>query len=373
MVKHRVFVILILTSTLFFSCGSNPNVPRHGNWDFALQKVWEIDRIGDELLARPGEPRVGEDGTLYFHDFINKLSYIVDRDGRFVGTFGKKGDAEGEVSWYINCFTTENGVVIGAPDKLHFYTRTGEFIKAAPNDLFARFPLTFINENEFLVAPGALPDAPNGQAVITYVNLTAGEEKIFDELPLTANETAGTGGGVVVGLTPQLKMGYNPDAGRLYYGKNNEYAIYIADLDGNRLKTFGLEREKVRITDDDKRAHFEYHNIPQERIDAIIGRLPNELAYYHRIQVNDGYVFVFAVNSLGPRITRQQIDVFSLDGVYLYRGELRFPGNLHIYGNTENLQIRDNFLYAVLEDEAGRKTIVKYRMALPERGNGAPE
>jgi len=373
MVRHRYSVILLLISVVILSCESDPNAPVSGTWNFALQKTWEIDRVGDELLDKPGELRVATDGTLFFHDFARKTSYALDQNGQFTGTFGQKGDGPGEVSWYINCFTADNSVVIGAPDKLHFYTNTGKFIRAIPNDLFARFPQVFINENEFLVAPGALPDAPNGEAIITYVDLKAGEEKVFDQFPLSDEEKGGTRGAVIVGLTPQLAMAYNPQSGRLYYAKNNEYVIYVADLDGNRYPTFGLEREKLPVTEDAKRKHFARFGIPQERVDAMIGSLPNEMAYFHRLQVNDGLVYVFLTSGLGQTLTSQPLDIFSLDGKYLYRAEITFDDNQHIYGNPDNLQIRDNYLYAILEDSTGKKMIAKYRISLPDLGGRRPE
>lgn len=373
MVRHRFSAILLLISIFIFSCESNPNVPSRGTWDFAMQKTWEIDRIGDELLTKPGELRVAKDGSLFFHDFENHVSYAVNRNGQIVGKFGQKGDNPGEVSWYINCFTADNRAVIGAPDKLHFYTNTGEFIKAVPNDLFARFPLTFINENEFLVGPGAIPDAPNGEAIITYVDLGAGEEKVFDQFPLSDAEKGGTRGAVVVGLTPQFVMSYNPQSGRLYYAKNNEYAIHVADLDGKQYPTFGIEREKIPVTEEEKRNHAAKFDIPQEMVDQMIAVMPNEMAYFHRLQVNDGLVYVFPTLGLGQTLTSQPLDIFSLDGEYLYRADIKFDGGWHIYGNPDNLQIRDNYLYAILEDATGKKTIAKYRISLPDVDGRRPE
>ena len=123
-------------------------------WDFNPQKIWEIDKAGDEDFGRPGEPRIGAKGILYVHDFDKRLSYIFDPQGKLIKEFAHEGEDE-EVSRYINCFTFREYVVIGAMDKLHFYTSGGELIQSVPNNIFGRFPLAFFNKTEYLVAPGA--------------------------------------------------------------------------------------------------------------------------------------------------------------------------------------------------------------------------
>ncbi|MCK4978623.1 MAG: hypothetical protein KAS36_16935, partial [Anaerolineales bacterium] len=152
--------------------GSDMSVARE--WAFEMEKVWEIKQIGEDELLRPAEPRVADDGTLYYHDFERHLSYIIDGDGKLVSTFAPRGSDEGEVPMYLNCFPAGDHVVICAMDKLHLFTKQGQFVKAVPNNPFVRFPLAFKNENEFWVAPGALGDAPGGIAVLTHINLASG-------------------------------------------------------------------------------------------------------------------------------------------------------------------------------------------------------
>jgi acetyl esterase/lipase len=45
-----------------------------GTGNFNPQKVWEIDKAGNEDLGRPGEPRIGDNGILYLRDFDKKFS-----------------------------------------------------------------------------------------------------------------------------------------------------------------------------------------------------------------------------------------------------------------------------------------------------------
>lgn len=190
-------------------CAGGSEVPAAQPWPFKMEKVWEIKQIGEEALLRPGEPRVADDGTLYIHDFERKLSYIIDGDGRPVATFASQSNGENEVPLYLNCFPAGDNVVICTPDKLYVFTRQGTYIKSVPNNVFARFPLAFKDENEFWVVPGAVGDAPEGIAAVTHVNLTSGEETVIHEFKPAEDEKKPTGGAVIIGLTPQIKMAFD--------------------------------------------------------------------------------------------------------------------------------------------------------------------
>ena len=347
--------------------------PRHGDWEFNLKKVWEIDQVNGAPFVKPGELRISRTGNLYFHDFERRESYALNPSGRFISGFAAEGRAPGEVSRYINCFTAGEQVVIAAPRKLHFFTGEGEFIRAVSNDLFQRFPLVFLSESEFLFVPGALTDVRGDTVRIRRSNLVTGAETVLDELPVLREER-GAPGVVVVGLTPQVWMGHDEDTGRLYYGKNSEYTIRVADSSGQKLPAFGLNRVRATVTDAEKRAHFEYFGMPKDRMERLVKRLPNELAYYHRIQVNAGLVYVFVVKGIGHRHESQQIDIFDPEGTYLYRAEVRFGDGKHIFGKPDNLRIKGRYLYVILEDDTDKITIAKYEIALPTRqARGAPK
>ena len=55
-------------------------------------------------------------------------------------------------------------------------------------------------------------------AAITYVNLESGKETTVHQFTLTDEEKKPTGGGVIVGLTPQAKLGYDRQSDRIYFG-----------------------------------------------------------------------------------------------------------------------------------------------------------
>jgi len=353
-------VIVIMCSVC--SCESDGTSARE--WAFETEKAWEIQQIGEDELLRPAEPRVADDGTLYFHDFERHLSYIIDGDGKLVSTFAPRGDNEGEVSMYLNCFPAGAQVVVCAMDKLHFFTKQGQFVKSVPNNPFVRFPLAFKNENEFWVSPGALGDAPESLAVVTYINLASGEEKTVYEFERSEDEKKPTGGGLVVGLTPQVKMGYDPLSDRAYLGKNSDTVIYCISSDGDMVGSFSFTGVWQPVTETDKRNNFARFDIPEEHLTMMIGALPDHMAYYSKIQIIDGLVYLFGVETIGRVLTGQDINIFSPDGQHLYHGRIQFEDGWHI-SSFEKLQLTNGFMYVILENDAGNKKIVKYRVALP--------
>jgi hypothetical protein len=333
-------------------------------WTFKLEKVWEIQRMGEDRLLRPAEPRVADDGTLYCHDFERHLSYIIDGDGRLVSSFAARGTGEGEVQFYINCFPAGDYVAICAPDKIHFFNRRGQFIKAVPNNLFVRFPLAFKNENEFWVAPGAIGDAPGEMAEVTQINLTSGEETIIHQFARSDEEKKPTGGAVIVGLTPQIKMGYDRQSDRVYFGKNSDTTIYRLPGDGGKVESFSFTAARQPVSEAEKLKHFSNSNIPEDRLTLMIEALPDHMAYYNRIQVVDGLVYLFSAENIGDVQSGQVINVYSPDGRHLYYGRIQLEEGWHISG-PDNLQLAHGFIYAVQKNDEGYKKIVKYMIELP--------
>ncbi|TFG77771.1 MAG: hypothetical protein E4H23_08415 [Chrysiogenales bacterium] len=339
--------------------------PEKGTWNFNKRKVWEIDKAGNEAFGRPGEPRIGDKGILYLRDFDKKFSYIFDADGALLKKFAFQGEGK-ELSNYINCFTFGETVVIGAMDKLHFYTGDGELIKSVPNNIFIRFPLAFMNKSEYLVAPGALAGLSAGMAEIVKVNLESGKDEKFAEIKLSEEEKTLPPGGVIIGLIPQILAAYDENNKRIYFCKNSEYEIFAADADGRILNRFARKTERINVSLDARKEHLSFflEDMPEERITSMAEKLPGKLAYFHTIQVNEGFLYIFRMSGLSTKTTRQAIDIYSLDGEFLYAGAIQFENGLSLK-TVNGIQIKGNSLYALLQDESGKSRIVKYKIDIP--------
>jgi hypothetical protein len=350
-----------------FADVKNVDKPLNGEWDFRPQKVWEVDNVNGVPFERPSELRASNDEWLYFHDFDRRVSYVFDREGKLINSFAKQGTDQGEVDRYLNCFIAGEKVVVGTPGKLHFYSKQGRFIESFENNLFVRFPLLFLDENEFLYAPQEMGKPQDGQVKIMSFDLRSNQDKSFAEFSVSNAGKSASGGPpvIVLGLTPQVKIGFDPGLQRLYFGRSDDYTIHISELTGKEVLSFGLGRERKSATDEDKRKHFEKSSIPKDRIDKIIPSLPDVLTHFMRIQVVQGKIFVYSTESLDRQQDKIAIDIFSPDGRYIYRSHLQLGGETPLYTHVEKVIIRGNFCYALLEDDSGKSIFAKYKISLP--------
>lgn len=75
MVYNRILILIVLMlfpTVIIFPDVVNKDKPQIGEWDFKLEKVWETDRAGDEVLGHPQGMIVSDDGILYVNDPANR-------------------------------------------------------------------------------------------------------------------------------------------------------------------------------------------------------------------------------------------------------------------------------------------------------------
>ena len=200
---------------------------------------------------------------------------------------------------------------------------------------------------------------------MTHVNLASGEETTVHEFARSDVEKKPTGGGVVVGLTPQIKMGFDRQSDRVYFGKNSDTVIYRLAGDGGKVESFLFTGVQQPVSETDKRNHFAKFDIPEEYLTSMLEALPDQMAYYNRIQVVNGLVYLSSSESFAGPQTGQIVNLYSPDGRHLYYGRIQVEQGWHIYGNPDNLQLSHGFIYVVQENDVGDKKIVKYSIALP--------
>jgi len=340
--------------------------PIKGEWNFHPEKIWVTEKAGDVDFGRIAELLVSNKHNIYVRDFENNISYIFDEKGHFIKKFAPQGQEEGQLSRYQNRFLSGEKIVLAAPDKLYFFTQDGIFDYAVENNLFLRFPLHFIDENEFIYAPN-FPQSPWNQRKFMAHDIPSGNDKILVDFsePETESEQAPQGPMIMIfSLTPQVKLAYTGK--KMIFGRNDQYKIFTADQDGLILSSFDLQRKRLIASLDDKQQHFADSKIPEEHVEKIISQLPDEMTYFSHIELINGLIYIFAVSGMESKVTSQQIDIFSERGEYLYRGKIEFGANLK-FGSPSNLFIKDDYVYVILENDQGKQTLAKYKIKLPEK------
>jgi len=330
--------------------------PAKGEWQFSPEKIWEADKAGNTDFGRIAELLVTDRNNIIVRDFERNISYIFDDQGRFVKQFAPQGSGKGQLSFYMNRFQAGDKIVLAAPDKLHYFAQDGAFVRAVDNNLFFRFPLRFLNENEFLHAP-SFPQSSTHQKKLAAVDLSTGQEKTlldFTEQAARGQNPPPTPMVIIFSLIPQVML--DDDGQALFFGRSDEYTINTANHSGNIQGSFGLERQKLTASPESKRNHLADSQMPRENLERILSRLPDKMTHFNRIQSVNGLIYIFAVTNLDKETAVQPIDIFSPKGEYLYRANLKF-GDLVKFGSPHNVFIKSDTVYVILKNEKGKQTL----------------
>jgi hypothetical protein len=365
----------MVLSVLLFSDIQNRDKPLKGQWDFRLEKVWEVDKAGEDVFGRPFTLTVAEDETIYVFDVRNNLNYIFNRDGVFMKAFGRSGQGPGEIVGQERTHLISGLLAIIGRNGIHYFSRNGEYLKTTGQDKLRRPSQIVIGEDEFIAFPLTGIGSEDGRGEVYYCNLNTDVEKKIGEFSLTQ---AGIGQAkdtvvdiVAVGFSPLLTACYV--SGRLYWGISHSYEIKISDLEGRTWGGFSIDRKSKTVSSSFKKKYFRGMNLPPEMVAAIARSFSNKLTYFHQIEVHDGLVYVFVpdldIEQGTARIA--QIDIFSPEGKYLYRAHLDFgKGLTHLFSPLSNLCFRNGNLYAACVREDDTVVLVKYRVALPSHVRG---
>jgi hypothetical protein len=364
---HLFIILIIITGLAAAAAVENPDKPANGTWDFKMEKVWSLTGYDGDVFASIGQIRIDNDGKLYVHDGKNGKYLSFSQDGKFIKSYGKKGEGPGEIKWINQArfYPINDKIIIADADKIHYFTKDFQYLKSVRNRYFQRRPTIFIDEDRFITAPLLMLRKKDKQAKIKMVDLKTDEEKVVAGFDVYKGGTAQKGGMrialVVGGLTPMMTIGYDEKNKRLFYGMNDRYTIDVSSLDGKKITSFELDRDPVKISDKEKRDRFKDDTrTPKEMLDQIIKQLPDTGTYFDKIEIQNNLVFVYCSDL--ERKHTQLIDIFSADGKYLYRAEVKITEGNTIDGGPI---IKDGYMYIGIEDEDGEYLLNKYKIQLP--------
>jgi hypothetical protein len=370
MKKIKLAFILFLLIAFFQAACVKSDKPHRREWDLQLRKVWEIDRAGDDVFGKPFSLTATEDGILYVYDAANNINYIFDQGGNFIRAFARSGQGPGEVTGQELTHYVDGEVYIYASNGINVFTKDGAYIRTVKEEGERLEPRIFLNKDEFISAPKTAVFLPDGKGQIIRKNIKTGEETVISDFSVQDWGIAQAGENVVdivaIGFSPLMILGYGGN--RLYWGMSTSYRINITDLDGTKINSFFLKRKGRTVSDNFKKRYFGNPNIPAEITDRIADSFPNEISFFHRIEVHGGLVYVFVPDvDLESKMAKlKQIDIFSPEGEYLYRAHITFEKDRHpLFSPLNNLIIQNGYLYAVLMDEKDSVLIAKYKIALP--------
>lgn len=360
-------LVFVLSGFMAAVLATNKDKPAKGEYVFPLEQVWQLDGVGEKPFSRVVEIPVSDAGYVYCRDLKNKEYYAVSPDGKYLATFGTPGEGPGEVkqSGQASIAVVGDKVVIEGTDKILYFDKNGKYLRSQPNNSGARPPVIYLNEDEFISAPRTIQGTSKGKAQMKHVNLKTGTEKVLTDFSVFKGSIFQQGNvravAVIPSITPVMVIG--DCDGKLYFGMNSEFRIYIADMTGKEQGSFGIERKQSLVTLEQKEKvmlDLIKGLAPDEVAKQLAKTLPDKETYFDRMEEQDGMLYVYR-SKFVPGGERQ-IDIFTPAGKYMYRTFVRVKEGLTIVTGPT---IKNGCIYMVLEDEDGEITLNKYKTQLP--------
>jgi len=320
----------------------NPNSPVFGDIKLELQEALKIGRADDNnyLFYRLRGLDIDAEGNIYVADMSNFRVQKFDKTGKYLLTFGRKGQGPGEFEMPMSVHIEEKtgNVLVQDMSAIEVFAPDGKPIRAIKPEHFNR---------DFQVAPdgsiialmmisaetqtshrlGKL--ASDGKVVQTYV-----------EAPYTMHVER-RGESVMSSTNGQeLAVHFNLlDAQSIIYGYSKQYELTVADFSGKVLYRIIKDEPYPKFTAKEKEG---YKRIP----------LPEFKPYFYAIFIDDlGRIYVQRNTTWREEGNLQkEVDVFSKDGIFLYQTKL--PKNAYL--------IRNGYVYTLEADD--EETIRQYKI-----------
>lgn len=367
MKRMIVFFILFLFMLIHAGFGEKQaDRPLKGQWDFRMEKVWELDSIDGNVFANIRAVEVTPAGNLLVMDESHFKVHIISPEGKLIASFGKKGEGPGETRLMRQMLVTGESIIIPDRGRLSYFSHAGQFkeVKILPAQLE---PQVFIDDNRMISAPRHVPPGTETSEIVLYrldtkERLSIARYEPFKKSGAEGESDRGRMRLVMIfgGITPLMTLHY--DGGKLYYGMNDRYDISVVDLKGKSLGRFGITGRKPRpVSREYKNGMFRNSQFPKEMVDQIIKNLPDEAVYFGRIETRkNGLIYVFVADPEAE--TRADIDIFSPSYQYLYSASVQVPD----IDSFRFLRFHDSFLYMLIENEDGDLLVTKYRVVHPQ-------
>lgn len=345
----------------------NPDKPLKGQWDFKPEQVWDAFEAKDDILVNVYGIVVADDGKVYALDWKYTKIFVFGPDGKFLFSFGKKGEGPGEFKMPNSPTLTGKYLLVPDSSGIHYFTLDGKYLKTYKVTGYY-FDGVWLDENRAVYTKETTEDKKQINR-LKLLDIRDGSKKDLAKLESEEPMTAQSGGMRLTikntDSTPMVILAAGDNA--LFFGKNDKYQIKKTGLDGKEILSFGVEgRVRKPITDEIKRKQFENVKLnggkmPEDMIKKMMKTIPNEMTYFKRIQIDEsGLIYVYLTDMTNK--TGQELDIFSPDGKYLYHADLQLPEGLKRIGR---IVFKGNYIYAFVEDEEGERKLVKYKIEKP--------
>lgn len=277
----------------------------------------------------------------------DKLVYKFDNKGKYISSFGRKGQGPGEVQFVLYFgIDSRDRIIISdhVRKKVYHFSDEGQLIEGTSYDpdFFTMFPL----ENGKYLFRRHLPDMENKRS---SVSLRICNSEFEERKELDAYFTSRSSGGIRVS-SPIFE--WRVSGGKIFsVNEQRGYEILVYDLEGTLIRKIRREYVPLDYPEDLKKRYLKIYGTSR-KID-----FPEHLSPIQSFFVDDeGRIFIMTYEK-GENQGEYVFDIFNSGGVFIQRK------NLNVLNNWDmQARAKKGRLYCVREKESGYKELVVYRM-----------
>ncbi len=330
--------------------------------DFAFKSKLTFEPIpedGDLFLQQPGDLTIDGQGRIHLLDLSSKTIFVGDKDGGYIGNYGKEGQGPGEFV-FSSRIGGPQGYVNAVGEELYIYDGASRSISIFAKDLKYKSSHTFqlesgraeqfrvIDKDRFLIFYSSYFSEVPFRKVATFKR---NKEPITEFKKVKDNTWNYTGDGnnrrvVIHAYTDALTMTYDQTGGRVIIGDSSKPSFEVYDLDGKSQKTVRMALIQKELTQEDR---DEWNNMTWfKRQNFFQVSFPDKKAFYNRIlPIGDKGYLVYLSSPNDARI----------DGVVV-NGEGRTLGKFKTTcGNGGGLFGSRGRVFAVTTDDDGEFSV----------------
>jgi len=291
----------------------NPEFPIKGTIILEVEKILEINPYDHhDIGIRNFSSAKDKDGEVILFDSNKAEAHRFNSKGEYIGSLIRRGQGPGEFQQFqgLRIFFLNNQIWATSMVKLAKFDKKGEFLEEQRLD---RSPDFFVDESRYLTLKRQWKEEGQLRRV-TLVNLATNKDIVFFEAVREWLIRKGTGAFNDSWATPSIYYAFCPFNDRVFTALNEEYNIYVYDLEGKMIQIIERPHQKVRVNTKDKELLMDWA-LRNESSRWIIDAYPDTLAAIRDLAVlPKGYLAVYRI--VGPK--KFEIDVYEPDGKYVY-------------------------------------------------------
>lgn len=333
----------------------------------------------DGTPSELGEPRdlaVDALGRIYVVDGKPAAIKVFSPDGHFIRTIGRDGEGPGEFRVAFIAIKGEH-LVIQDPrvSRVSVFDTSGSFIRSWKSTC-CYWNKIQIDKEDLIYVPSMSnrkpADPPRGTPYVRWTLDGVAKDTVwvpYRESEKLWNLTVTEGGKMKMSMSmgvpfmAAMVSALHPDGG-VVYGWNGQYEIVRSRTGTDSVLVFGRDWTPDPVSDARRTAELESrvksagNGIDQATVRNAfkLDDIPGTLPAYESLKVDPGGR-VWARRYAVSDTTRSTFDLFDSKGAYL--GPVETPIHLPTYGAQA---WTPNGVVAVVEDQAGRPTIVRLKL-----------